>query len=439
MEPAYLTTSGLAVQNVPQVGRKLRRPQHNFNVSFLPFTLQPFLIAPVLPGDTMKNLLMQGRMVTDAVKNPLIGWWSEQYFFYVKLRDLVPDKATLEAMLMTNAAPPAATAVDANCYYGGKGVNFVRKCLTRITETYFRSEEEVQNGLTLDSNRTLGGMPTAKMLTMPGWMESLKTDSDTPASDGTPLPGDLGGVGGPVMPPQYVGTPFEAAYNQWVGMQHLELVPPTFEDYMRTFGVRPPKAEQTDPHIPELMRYVRNWKQPTNTVGSNGSMNSQFVWDVAERADKDRFFAEPGFIFGVCTSRAKVYSGVQGASMASFLNDAYSWLPALLQPDPFTSLKKFTFNGAGPLANQTEDYWVDLADLFVGGDQFTNYSGATDTSNNFVSRPAESNGAIDEIKSYPWQADIDGLFLDAAGGKNKVRFEGRCDLTILSRIQDTTP
>lgn len=437
MEASYLTSSGLSVESLPQVGRRLRRPTHNFAVSFLPFTIQPFMIAPVLPGDTMKNLLMQARVVSDAVKNPLIGWWHEAYFFYVKLRDL-DDRAALENMLLTNGAPPAPEAANLNHYYKGEGVNYVGKALKRIVDTYFRSEEEVQDAVTMTAPRVLGGMPLAKVTTMPGWMESLKADSDTPHSDGTALPGDLDGLAGPQIPPQYVGTIFEAAWTQWKQMQHLELVPPTFEDYLKTFGVRAPKAEQVDPHNPELIRYVRNWKQPSNTVGETGAINSQLVWDVAERADKDRFFAEPGFIFGVMTARAKVYSGIQEAAMSSYLNDAFTWLPALLQPDPFTSLKKFAFGGTGPLGNQTEDYWVDLADLLVGGDQFTNYA-STDTTINLVGRPNETGASIDINKWYLSQADIDGLFVNAAGGKNLVRSEGRVDLTILSRIQDTTP
>jgi hypothetical protein len=122
--------------------------------------------------------------------------------------------------------------------------------------------------------------------------------------------------------------------------------------------------------------------------------------------------------------------------MSSFLNDAYSWLPALLSPEPFTSLKKFTYNGVGPLANQTEDYWVDLADLFVGGDQFTNY---TTTDPGFYQRPAETGSAIDILKDYPTVADVDALFVNAAGGANLIKVEGRCDLTFLSRVVDTTP
>ena len=72
----------------PRVGRKLRSPIHRFHLRHYPFQLQPFMLAPVIPGETMKNLLLQARVVTDPIKNGLIGWWQEYYFFYVKHRDL---------------------------------------------------------------------------------------------------------------------------------------------------------------------------------------------------------------------------------------------------------------------------------------------------------------------------------------------------------------
>jgi hypothetical protein len=221
-------------------------------------------------------------------------------------------------------------------------------------------------------------------------------------------------------------------------MQHLDMAAPTFEDYLKTFGVRPPAAIRQELHKPELLRYVRNWQQPTNTVGETGAMNSQVVWSVAERADKDRFFAEPGFIFGVTTARAKMYAKNQTGAMSSWLNDAYSWLPALLRPDPFTSLKKFAFGGSGPLDNQTVDYWVDLADLLVSGDQFTNRDPAG-TGLNVVDIPVATGGSIVMNAQYPTAGSIDALFKDPAGGKKYVRSEGRVDIGILSAVEDTTP
>ena len=64
----------IVVNELPQTGRVMRRPVHTFQLRQRPFAITPFMIAPVLPGETMKNLLLQSRAVTDPIKNPLVGW-----------------------------------------------------------------------------------------------------------------------------------------------------------------------------------------------------------------------------------------------------------------------------------------------------------------------------------------------------------------------------
>lgn len=76
------------VQEVARYQRINRRPSHQFQLRTRPWQLQPCVMALVLPGETMENALIQYRAVTDLIKNPLVGWWSEFYLFYVKLSDL---------------------------------------------------------------------------------------------------------------------------------------------------------------------------------------------------------------------------------------------------------------------------------------------------------------------------------------------------------------
>jgi hypothetical protein len=202
LQASYLPSPAIHVQDLPKVGRKLRKPQHNFMVKYKPYVIQPMLIAPVLPGDTLKNVLMQANVISDAVKHPYLGWWTEFYFFYVKLRDL-PERDSLEQMLIANSAAPAASAADVMDYYSGEGVNWVRKCLDRVVDCYFRSEEELATGTVIAD----GGRPRAKLISQPGWTENLVADGDVPASDGTAMPGDLW----PALPDHLAG--FQAAYR----------------------------------------------------------------------------------------------------------------------------------------------------------------------------------------------------------------------------------
>ena len=97
---------------------------------------------------------------------------------------------------------------------------------------------------------------------------------------------------------------FQNAYDQYQYMRENAVTEATFEDYLRTFGIRAEAGQKEDEHKPELIRYVRDWAYPSNTINpTDGSAASALSWAVAERADKARFIREPGFLFGVTVTR----------------------------------------------------------------------------------------------------------------------------------------
>lgn len=407
------------VRNAPVVGRKMRRPQHTFQLRYRPWQIQPCMIAPVWPGETLKNLLLQARVVTDPIKNPLIGWWTEYYFFYVKLRDL-DDRDALTAMIVTNTSTAGLnTAADVDTYHAGGTINFTQKCLDRITTEYFRDEDETVLEGAID------GLPLAGV-GHPGWMDSAK-DATLAGEAEHEFPGE-----NPTLPPHM--SAFTDHYTQWEAMRSMELTAATFEDWLKTFGLSVPRKENEDLHRPELVRYVREWSYPSNTINpADGLPSSAVSWGIAERADKDRFFKEPGFLFGVTVTRPKVYFSKQKGSVSHYLNDAYSWLPATLQEEAYTSLKKFIGGGAGvgPLGtNTTNDYWIDVRDLALYGDQFVNFDLAASDAGMVALPSAAMN------KRFSDATMADALF--KVGANNKIKADGRVDMAILSRIEDTT-
>ena len=106
--PAISTTASLVEELTPS-GRVSRRPQHSFQVEHLPYQIQPFFLAPVIPGETMENALLQARAVSDPLKHPLIGWWLEHYLFYVKLTDL-DDREYFTNLMISATATLAGSA-----------------------------------------------------------------------------------------------------------------------------------------------------------------------------------------------------------------------------------------------------------------------------------------------------------------------------------------
>lgn len=401
------------VQNLPKVSRVMRAPVHNWNVRAKPFVLQPFMIAPVLPGETLKNAMMQSRVVTDPIRNPLIGWWKEYYFFYVKIRDLpATERATLIDMFINPTTSTAGlhTAAKTDTYHGdATSIDFVNLCLTAVTESYFRDEGENRATAELNSMPLVhaGG---------PGWMDSLQDTTTVP---------DGGAIAG--------GTTAEETNRLLDAYQYLRsmnFIDMTFEDYCRSYGVSIPREEEE--HVPELIRHIKEWSYPVNHVEpTTGLPSSAVSWAFREKIDKDRFFKEPGFIFGVTVTRPKVYFNRQLGNMADQMGEAFNWLPALMRDNPETSLKEFA-NNAGHLTATTNGYWIDLRDYFLYGDQFINFSlAATDAG--MVALPTAGLN-----KRYVSSTDIDGLFADTSTPDALVREDGTCRLAILGAQTDQT-
>jgi len=419
----------VSIANVGQTGRVSRRPSHTFHVRSRPWQIQPFMIAPVLPGETMKSLLMQARVVSDPVNNPLIGWWNEYYFFYVKHRDLEARDLLTSMMLDQTTDLSSLDEADKIEHYHNKttgdAIDWVDLCLTRVVDEYFRYEGE--NAATA----SIGNLPAAGVA-VTNYLDSVVNDSDyTDISTDVDLTSTTPGEGDGTAAVKV--SEIEAAMRMWEFQRHNNLTDMTYEDYLRTHGVSIPSAAEL--HKPELIRFVRDWSYPTNTVDpSDGAPSSALSWSVAERADKDRFFREPGFIFGVSVVRPKVYMRNLTTAAVQMLDNAFAWLPAVMSTDAFTSLKKMDA-GEAPLSVNTDDYWVDLKDLFLYGDQFINFALA-DTGANIIDLPL-----ADLQKRYADSDDANSVFVDSdgSGGKNLIRQDGVVNLNILGKQVDTTP
>lgn len=406
--------ANVQVANMPQARRVPRRPQHTFQLRHRPWEIQPFMLAPVLPGETMNNLLLQARVVTDPIKNPLIGWWCEHYVFYVKHRDLA-ERDELVQMALDPSWTPANiddTSSSLVYYHGGEtgSINWAKLCLIRVVEEYFRDADEAWNIVTNADS----GLPVAKAMTNSVY-DSLISATAFPTGTVETTASDL------VLPE------FEAAYQQWQFMRANSLTNMDYEDFLATYGVRKSSVEL---HRPELVRFTRNWSYPSNTVEpSTGIPSSAVSWAVAERADKDRFFKEPGFLFGCTVVRPKVYMSNQNSAVASYLNNAFSWLPAIMADSVYTSLRQFAAD-AGPIADSgTDGYWIDIRDLFLYGDQYVNFA-LTETDAGLVALPTTA-------LNHKYVSSPDALFVTATT-KEFIRQDGIVSLNISGTQRDFT-
>lgn len=398
-------------------GRVTRSPRHTFQIAHQPFVITPFCLAPVLPGETMKSGMLQVRAVTDPIKNPLVGWHLEHYFFYVKHRDLSIRDDLAEMMLDPDKDLSGHYgAADTNTYHNGQGIDWMKRCYNRVVETYFRDEGEslnpLRHGLSVCAiNFDFVGQNLTNAADFEGF-----ADVEIPVNPGDPGEGDE----------TVSAIEVDAAMRMFQFQRANGMTEMSYEDWLATYGVYSPPEEN---HKPELLRYVRDWQYPSNTVDATGAVNSAVSWAIAERMDKDRFFREPGFIIGVSVARPKVYLNRQNSAASQLLQDAVAWLPAILRDDPWTSLRHLA-QGEGPfeVMDDAGGYWLDIKDLFIYGDQFVNFE-LGDT-NSVVSLPTAAGGV-----HYPTGGDMDAFFVR---GLN-VRQDGIVQLTIAGALQDTTP
>lgn len=414
------------MQEIPRFGRKMRKPSHTFNLECRPYGIYPFMIAPVLAGETLKSALMQSRVVSDPIKNRLMGWWKEYYWFYVKLSDL-DDRDVITAALINPGSN--MTTIDSESpsaphnFYAASGVpyvNWVEKCLKRVTEEFFRDEGETWNTQTVET-----GVPKARY-EAPGLWRSV-----TPAASTTLdfLEVDVSTAGDDAFT---IGE-LEQAYAEYEILKMGGFVTMSWDDYIASQGVRVPEAEKEEQHVPELVRFARSWQYPISAIDpTDGSAASAVQWSMAERIDKDRFFREPGFLFGVTVCRPKVYVDYAGFG-AELMSDAYKWLPAVLDDDPTNSLINIadtTFGGVNWA--DAGGVFVDLKDLLIYGDQFLNGS-RTATNANRVNKVV-INTTLDSAM-YAATADIDAFFAASSPDATnaRIREDGVCTLNIASR------
>lgn len=384
----------------PTMQRKMRYPQHHFSVESRPWQIVPTMIAPVLPGETMTNLNLQARTVTDPLAAgfaALMPWWAENYWYYVKLRDL-DIRDDVENALLKGAPLPVRSGQRAGFYHTAGQVDWLGLCYERVVAEYFRDEGEAWNSVMIGDYAAASAVPRRQ-----NWLDSL-----APVSA-------LEGAENHLQDPHShdVLEEYRAMYDKMVQMQMIEM---SFEEWLRPYGVT---GQQTvEAYKPEEIRYAREWTYPTNTVDPvTGVPNSAVSWSVSERADKDRFFTEPGFIIGLSVFRPKVYLGNQRSAAVAGLDNALGWLPALMRDEPHTSLRPFPISaanaGASPVTGQTEEHWVDMRDLFLYGDQFVNHAAAA----NKIAAPS----AASELR-YATAAMADALFKQASA--NKIRTDG---------------
>lgn len=412
----------------PPSGRVGRNPKHTFRINALPFTAQPFMIAPVLVGDTLDSCYMESRVLTDSLNNPLIGMKQSYFLFYVKVSDL--ENTTIRDMFIdpTNTDIKATLGVAANKQwtYTAKGsIDYVERCVEAIVEKWFRDDGE-----TMQAYATAAGVPIVQIREKT-FLDSL-TDVDL-MPEGSAIAGatDAGDL-------DRLMDAFETA--RAMGLTNM-----SYEDWLRSNGINVPEKDE---HKPELLYTFSDWAYPSNAVDpSTGLAVSACSWVFREGSPpkaRPKFFKEPGWLVGISVCRPKVYFAGLAGNVAGFMSRAWDWLPNYMRSEPMTRLKFFdvgnTAGGGayfGPLGDRltdTDEYWLDMADVLNHGDQFQNVvafpANTADPANSGTEYQfALPTGAAVNWK-YPSETQCKQFFVDSAGTKFYVKHDGYMSLNI---------
>nr|QJB20795.1 MAG: major capsid protein [Microvirus sp.] len=416
--------------SAPPTSRVGRYPKHPFMVRELAYTAQPFFIAPVLPGETMDNLYFESRVITDPVLNPIIGWKKQYFFFYVRITDLLSD--TIRDMFIdptnTDLTATLGSASSSQPYYSAKGgMNWAKRCVERITAEYFRDEGEAWN-----SNVVTGDIPIVPIRDRL-WMDSITDDDDMPVGADPSAMTDA--------------SDLEALMNAFEHLRAMGVANMTYEDFIRSYGIPIPSKDENKP---ELLANFSDFQYPSNTINpSSGAPSSAVSWVFKNGSRKPKFFKEPGFVVGISVTRPKLYFGGLKGSLADFMSRAWDWMPRYLMegaavPMPETSLKRFGAD-TGPLGDRstaTDEYWVDMRDLLIHGDQFQNMAMTADNANPadsaanhlFALPPGDNHHAY----KYLTEAQCKAFFVDAAGTAFHIRQDGYVSLSVKGKQVDYT-
>lgn len=431
-----MSSARILVQQAMQMRRKLRAPQHPFFCSAPPWCIQPFFIAPVMAGETMKNLLLQARVVSRPIKSPIVGWWTEFYFFYVKLRDL-DERDEFTKMLLDPEWTPAA--VDMSAANPGNFINwspvnqfdvgqidYVAKCLQCVVDEYFRDEGDNAEARKINAVAPVNGAWYAAQLTGNSVLDSCYVQAEVVAEDVAITVG---------ADDQIRASEIDLAMRQWEMLKQANLTTLSYDDFLAQYGITP-KPEEV--HRPELVRFVREWTYPANTVNpADGAPSSAVSWSVSERADKDRFFREPGFLFGVWVTRPKVYLSTAGSFTCS-LNNLFTWLPPAAGIDQSVSMKHVPDNqGPMPGLTDTGGYWFDVKDLYMYGEQYLGADLSQANTRARVNMTQEPFQSLDSRKYVRAWSDVTGLFKTAT--EPFIDVDGIVSLQVASTLRDTTP
>lgn len=400
-----------------QLKRKTRTPNFPIGGRIAPYGLYPIWAHPVLPGETLQSASQKTILRSEAIKNPLMGAWHEQWLVYFKFSDL--DRELGEMFIKDTIATTGFTASSDNTatFTHDGQIDWIGMCLRKLHESYFLHEGETAREIHT-------GIPQVK-LNNASWYQNMMfepADQSVPTSDASDLYEHLQG---------------------WMMLQQMQMTDLTYEDYLETYGV---KASRGHDGEPEILRFGRSWTTPVNSIEpTTGAPSSAWLWNLDFKSEKPKRFQEPGFVVAFQTVRPKMRNANTLFSAVGNLWGFSDWFPSYNLEDPTAGVKEIAKNDpvfeAAMTDAGTETLIYDHRDLLSHGESFYNATDPIWDYNESTGHSVKTGANAEDVRGeYCTLADIKNIAAAETPDTNGriIAYDGIAMLRVSGHIEDTT-
>lgn len=372
----------------PGYGRVRRNPMFPTAGIMVPFGLYPLAAFPLNAGDTLENLSMSGRFISQPIKHPINGAWFEQWIAAVPL-------SLINSAFFTDLAPVTTgftAAADQPRYFTkAGGLDLIKRAYDLVVAEYF-----TRVGATPPVNDGVTMLPRMGV----DWTENLMLK---PSALNVSL-----------LPMQGVNT---ALTGIDLESERALIESSDYRDWVQQFGVKDPARNDIRPRI---LRYLRNWSLPQNVIDpASGSPRSAFYWSPTLKLEKRMRAPEPTIVLVLGAWRPQMFSDYLPQSYLSRMAGIKEWLP------PHNEAAWSPIQGNDPLFKAGfgvvgDNLIFDRSDIWSRGEQFINCLPADSPYPVPVSTSTGVPGGQDQMRGkYPTAADINALFVTTTALKDR--------------------
>lgn len=347
--------------------RGRRYPRISAMVSMEPFKMYPVCIHPVLGGETIHDLYVDGRVHLNGVKGTIQGWFLDVMTVYVKIRDIDADLVEMLVDPDWRTAIPTEFQSFDNDILGQRGltghVAWPYLCTKLVYEFYLAREQQFY-----DDN-----VPIVP-LKYPTSFQNFYELADDASSD---LEGE----------PDIITRMIEDIDN--------------YADVLERYGIRDAAIRRMLPEI-LLWRSYHNYPVLAAVDDNNEIVNRNMcLWSPREARGtrKGIYCKEPGFICTFVFYRPDVVEGNKRHWMSGPFADSTDWfVPPYELADGIGTIDDAAFRAFGYLS----DLHYNKFDTWLNGETFTNINPHAAGDSQLlasVAKTPEVNAAFTDIRT----------------------------------------